>query len=288
MWNRILFPTDGRDGAAAVFDRVLDVAETHDATLHVLNVADTAHDSVTRIGGEVVDVLEGAGGRIVEEAAAQAGDRGVEVVTDVRQGRVSETIAAYAEEYGIDLVIVPTRGRTGLERLVLGSTTEDVLRRTTVPVLALRPGDEAVAYPYRDVLVSTDGSADADAALERGIEVANAHGGTLHVLSVVDLEGIGADVFSSEQEVELESEAQRTVADAAAVARRAGVEQVHEVVRRADAVHEAIHSYVEENDVDLVAIGVTGRTGLDERLLGSVTDRVVRTVPVPVLVVPTP
>jgi Universal stress protein family. len=67
MFDRILFPTDGSEGADAVFDRVLGVAEAHDATVHVLNVADTTHDSVTRIEGEVVDVLEREGAEIVEK-----------------------------------------------------------------------------------------------------------------------------------------------------------------------------------------------------------------------------
>lgn len=40
MYNRVLFPTDGREGANAVFDHALDIAENHGATLHILNVAD--------------------------------------------------------------------------------------------------------------------------------------------------------------------------------------------------------------------------------------------------------
>ncbi|MFW6382727.1 MAG: universal stress protein [Haloferacaceae archaeon] len=286
MWNRILFPTDGRDGATAVFERVLDVAETHDATLHVLNVADTTHDSVTRLGGDVVDVLEGEGERIVDEAGKRARERGVETVTEVLQGRVPETIATYAKRYDVDLVIMPTSGRTGLGRMVLGSVTENVIRRTTVPVLALRPGDEEVGYPYREVLVSTDGSAGANAALERGIGVANAHGGTLHLLSVVDVGGVASDVFSGEREAELEAEARRTVEEAASTARRAGVESIRESVESDADVPGAIVSYVEENGIDLVAIGTSGRAGLEERLLGGVAETVVRTVPVPVLAVP--
>lgn len=288
MYDRILFPTDGGDGATAAFDRILDIAEAHDSTLHVLNVADTTHDSVTRIGGEVVDVLEGEGERIVEEAAGHASDRGVDVVADVLQGRVPETIATYAEKYEIDLVVMPTSDRTGLERVVLGSVTENVIRRSTVPVLTLRSGDEEVEYPYREVLVPTDGSEGADAALERGVETVNAHGGTLHLLTVVDVGGLGVDAFSEEHEAELEEQARQTMADAAEVARRASVESIRETVERDVPVHEAILSYVDEHDVDLVVIGTHGRTGLERHLVGSVTEKTVRTVPVPVLTVPRP
>ena len=66
MYDQLLFPTDGSDGAEAVTDDVLDIAAAHDATLHVLNVADTAHDSVTRVGDEVIDVFEQEGDTLVE------------------------------------------------------------------------------------------------------------------------------------------------------------------------------------------------------------------------------
>ncbi|MEF8780646.1 MAG: universal stress protein [Haloferacaceae archaeon] len=291
MYDRILFPTDGSEGADAVLDRAVDVAAAHDATLHVLTVADTTHDSVTRIGGDVVDVLEREGERIVEEAAARADRRGVETVTDVLQGGVPETIAAYARKYDVDLIVVPTSGKTGLERLFLGSVAESVIRRSTVPVLALRPGEEAVEYPYREVLVPTDGSEGADAALERGVEATKTHDGSLHLLSVVEVGGLGFGAFSTDQEAELEADARRVVEEAAEVARRNGVESVNSTVERASAVHEAIASYVRAHDVDLVVIGTRGRTDADAgdgQLLGGVVEKTVRTAPVPVLTVPRP
>jgi len=142
MFDRILFPTDGGEGADAVTGRVLDTAAFHGATLYVLHVADTTHDSVARIEGGVVDVFEREGERIVAETERRATERGIETVTDVVQGGVPETVVAYAEEYGVDLIVMPTRGRTGLERALFGSVTERVVRRSPVPVLTLHPDDE--------------------------------------------------------------------------------------------------------------------------------------------------
>ena len=141
MFDHILFPADGSDGANSVFDHVLAVAETHDATLHILHVADTAHDSVTQIDGRVVDVFEREGERIVEALADRAASRDVPTTTDVVQGGVPETILAYADRYDIDLIVMPTRGQTGLKRLFLGSTTARVVRGSPVPVLTLHPDD---------------------------------------------------------------------------------------------------------------------------------------------------
>uniref|UniRef100_UPI00387E9FE4 universal stress protein n=1 Tax=Haloarcula regularis TaxID=3033392 RepID=UPI00387E9FE4 len=52
--------------------------------------------------------------------------------------------------------------------------------------------------------------------------------------------------------------------------------------------YQAIQAYVEDNDVDLVVMGTHGRTGLERYLLGSVTEKLVRTAPVPVLTVRAP
>jgi len=283
MFDRILFPTDGGDGASAALDHVLDLAADHAATVHVLNVADTTHDSVTRIGGEVVDVLERDGEEIVEAAADRAAERGVETVTEVLQGGVAETVSGYAEEYGMDLVALPTRGRTGLDRLLLGSTTERVVRESTVPVLSIRPDDGPVRYPYRNVLVPTDGSERAGGALDRAVSLAIDAGARVHVLSVVDVGGVGGEAYSGVDA--LVEGAEETVAEAAAVAEEAGVEAV-EAVEVGSSVSRAIRAYVEENGIDLVAMGTQGRTGVERYLLGSVAERTVRTSPVPVLTVP--
>ena len=285
MFDRILFPTDGSDGASAAFDHVLDLATDHDATLHVLNVADTTHDSVTRVGREVVDVLEREGKETVEAAASRAAERGVETVTDVLQGGVAETIAAYTDEHGIDLVVMPTRGRTGFDRLLLGSTTERVVRESTVPVLSVRPDGEPARYPYRNVLVPTDGSERARDALDRAVALAGRADATVHVLSVVGGGAVGLEGYAGADAIAEETEA--TVAEAAATVEDAGVEAV-EAVEVGSAAARGIRAYVDENEIDVVVMGTQGRTGLERYLLGSVAERTVRTSPVPVLTVSDP
>jgi nucleotide-binding universal stress UspA family protein len=282
MFDRICVPTDGSDAAAAAFEHVLAVAADHDATVHLLHVADTTRDSVTRIGGDVVDVLEQEGESIVADAAARAADRGVEAETAVRQGGVPETVASFAAEVDADLVAMSTRGRQGVERIV-GSTTERVVRQSPVPVLALRPGDEEVPYPYEDVLVPTDGSPAATAALDRAIPVAKRAGATVHVLSVVDTGGIG--IGDSVEADVLSEYADDAVAEGVERVEDAGLEAVG-AVEVASSAARGIGAYVDDPGVDLVAMGTHGRTGAGRYLLGSVAERTLRTAPVPVLTVP--
>lgn len=139
MYDQILFPTDGSEGANAVFDHVLELAASHESTLHIITIADTSQHSVTRVEGEVIDTLEQEGEEIVEEMEARAENRDVSSVTDVIQGTIPSTIVEYADEYDINLVTMATRGRKGLEQRVIGSNTEQVIQQTDVPVLALSP-----------------------------------------------------------------------------------------------------------------------------------------------------
>ncbi|MFB6102706.1 MAG: universal stress protein [Haloplanus sp.] len=286
MFERILFPTDGSEGANVAFDHVLEMAAAHDATVHVLNVADTTRDSVTLVRGQVVDALQRKGTEVVREAAERASDHGVATVTDVLQGEPYSTIVDYAETCGADLVVMPTHGRQGLERFLLGSTTERVVRRSTVPVLTIRPDDDvSVRYPYRNVLVPTDGSDCADAALAVAIDVATAEEAALHLLSVVDVSSLGVDVRTHLRLEPLEASANEILDQATAVAAAEDVDIASRQVAFDASVSRAIREYIGEHDVDLVAVGTHGRTGFDRYVLGSVAEHLVRTASVPVLTV---
>jgi nucleotide-binding universal stress UspA family protein len=288
VFDRLLFPTDGSDGATEALEDALDLAAAHEATLHLLTVADTTADGL-RGGQDDADAVEAAGERLLRAAADRARERDVETVTALVRGEPYREIVDYAASRDVDLVVMPTHGRRGLERLLLGSTTERVLRRADVPVLTLRP-DTGVGHPYRTVLVPTDGSDCATEALGVGCEVATAEGADLHLLSVVSLTSLGVDVRTDIQTRMLEEAAEDTVERASSLAAEAGVEPAAGAVEYGSSVHGAILAYVEEHDVDLVVVGTHGRTGFDRYLLGSVTEALVRTAPVPVLTVrgPTP
>jgi len=286
MFNRILFPIDDSDGAAAVRDDVYTLAAAHDATLHVLNVADTAHDSVTRIGDEVIDTLQREGETLVKEVASQAAAQGIATKTAVIQGGVAATITKYAETADVDLIVMPTQGRSGIEERLLGSTTERVSRETPIPLLTLRPSVEPLSVPIERLLVPTDGSDTAGAALDAGIDLAATDDSTLHLLSVVDTSLFADELLAEQYADSLSEAAEDVVADARKQATAAGVEDVITTVHNDESVAAGIRSCAAEIDADCIVVGTHGRTGLDRYLLGSVTETLIRTAPVAVLVVP--
>lgn len=136
---------------------------------------------------------------------------------------------------------------------------------------------------YEHILIPTDGSSDAKKGAEHGVGLAAALGATVHGLYVVR-EGTNPWRSTSldEQEAEAEAYAEEILDEVRELADDAGVEFVSEV-RFGPKVYTEINEYVEEADIDVIAIG-SGYHGEFGGLLGSTADKVIRTALVPVLV----
>jgi nucleotide-binding universal stress UspA family protein len=288
MYDNILLPFDGSEGAAEVLHHASEIAHWADATIEVLYVADTARDSVTVVEGHTVDALVQRGEDVVEEAAKTLETLGVSHETDVVQGNPPETIVDYAERYDQDLVVMPTHGREGLSRYLIGSVSEKVVRLSSVPVLTVRMRpDEQLTFPYENVLVPTDGSAAAEHAAEHVVELSAALDATVHVLSVVDDAALGPDVRSTIAGKASEQAATDAVESVVSAAETCGVTNTVQHVEHG-APAEAIRDCIESNDIHAVGMGTTGRRGTDRILLGSVAEKTVRSAPVSVLTVANP
>ncbi|GGM72482.1 nucleotide-binding universal stress UspA family protein [Halarchaeum rubridurum] len=283
MYDSILLPVDGSDHAEIVQRHAAELAQWADATVELLYVADTTRDSVTVLGDDVIDALVRYGEEVVAEAGEALDSHGVDYRTAVVQGRPAEAIVEQAAEGDHDLVVMPTHGRTGVSRFFLGSVTESVVRDADVPVLTARSRDERYDFPYERLLVPTDGSATANAAVDHALDLAESMDAAVDVLSVVNEASLGLDTRSTVILDELEAQADEAVGDVVARAEGLGIEARGHVARGSPP--EAITARVDTVDADAVVMGTTGRSGLDRVLLGSVTERTVRSADVPVLTV---
>ncbi len=91
-------------------------------------------------------------------------------------------------EYGIDLVVVGTHGRTGAQRLLMGSVAEEVFRRSHVPVLTIGPGERRGAHKgarFRHVLFATDFTPESLAAAPYALSMAQENEARLTLLHVM-------------------------------------------------------------------------------------------------------
>jgi len=273
--DRILVPTDGSEGATSALDHAVTIATETDATIHLLAVVDPYGLSSVTERREVEAELEA----VVADAAERVRDVGITAETAVEAGFPHKEILNAVEGYGVDLIAMGTHGRTGLDRYVLGSVAEKVVRLSPVPVLTVRV-DAAGERPYRDVVLPTDGS-DAAAPAERwGVDLASQFDATVRALSVVPR----GRVRSSETEAAYEEAARKALDRVSERGAAAGV--AVQTTLEHGVPHRSILEYCDDTDADLVVLGTHGRTGVERFVLGSVAEKVVRLSETPVLVVP--
>jgi nucleotide-binding universal stress UspA family protein len=143
----ILVPLDGSPLAEAALAPALELAECSAARLFLLRAAQ-AHTlpGVDPTEAEVKAVREAED--YLEAVKARLGARGVtEVKATVWYGPASVAIVEAAEFHKVGLILMTTHGRTGLERLILGSVAESVLRGTRTPILLVRADGAMLDVP---------------------------------------------------------------------------------------------------------------------------------------------
>ncbi|SDM98377.1 Nucleotide-binding universal stress protein, UspA family [Halogranum gelatinilyticum] len=139
MYDTILVPTDGSDAAMNAVDHAVDLARQYDATLHVLAVVDPTSFSTLDVDpSTVVVAMERQAREAAQRVETVAEEAGVAIETAVVRGDPARTITTYATDNEADLVVMGTHGRSGLDRYLLGSVTERVVRTADVPVLTVR------------------------------------------------------------------------------------------------------------------------------------------------------
>ena len=148
MYQRILVPVDGSGASMVALAHAVGLAREQGAELRIINVVDDRilAPAVMEPTGEadvtyILRSLEADGKRMLEEAGSVA--RKAHVRADTAQissrGRlVSDVILAEARKSKSDLIVMGTHGRRGLNRLLLGSDAERVLRESAVPLLLTR------------------------------------------------------------------------------------------------------------------------------------------------------
>jgi len=143
MYDRILLPTDGSRGNSRAVEQAIGLAVQSDARLHVLFVVEDLPYAPEMMDGQVEARLREIGEEAISDIRQRADDAGVSVETALEDGTPHQSILEYADEEGMDLIVMGTHGRSGLDRYLLGSVTERVVRGADTPVLTVRVnGDE--------------------------------------------------------------------------------------------------------------------------------------------------
>jgi len=149
MYQRILVPVDGSAASNSGLDEAIRLAKLAGARLRLVHVVD---DLVLSTGLEfatcdVIGILVDAGAKTLSAAKAKVEANGIEVDTflsDTLAERVCDVVVAQARLWKADLIVIGTHGRRGVKRLLIGSDAEQIVRAAPVPVLLVRPREEAL------------------------------------------------------------------------------------------------------------------------------------------------
>lgn len=280
----IFHPTDFSECARRALTVAVYLAVSRRATLHVFHAAVLHEDDPAFELPEMTAWVDQA--HVHAEAWLEHAPGGrLDIRTEIGRGLdAHDAIMDAAERHRADLVVMGTHGRVGVRKLLMGSHTDKMLRHASCHVLTTRADAElpGPGQRFRRILVPVDFSSHSKRAFALARDLATEDGGRItlaHVMSTVVPTHYAASVDTSfELDPRLLDAAGRTLRTWAADA------DVDTVLAEGLASIE-IERIARETQADLIVMGTRGLTGLEHVLVGSVTERVCRTVAVPVLVV---
>jgi nucleotide-binding universal stress UspA family protein len=144
FYRNIVIATDGSEYSKRAISYGIELAKISGATVHALYVVDTTSSisqSWTVGKGSIYEILKKEGEKAISEVKEREEASGVEVKEVLLEGHPSNEIIDFAENNNIDLIVMGTLGKTGLDRFMMGSVAEKVVRGSKVPVLVVR-GEE--------------------------------------------------------------------------------------------------------------------------------------------------
>ena len=141
LYRNIVIATDGSENSQRAISCGVEIAKLSGATVHALYVVDTPSiiSETWTAGKEMVhELIIREGKKVLSKVKKIIEDSGVEVKEVLLEGYPSEEIINFAENNNMDLIVMGTLGKTGLERFLVGSVAENVVRNSKVPVMVIR------------------------------------------------------------------------------------------------------------------------------------------------------
>lgn len=245
-------------------------------------------------------VAQQADVQLMEKVKEAGRSQEVEITTALLNGRISQALLDYAGAKGISLIVAGTRGHGTLKQLLLGSVTHGLVSVADIPVLVVKRyhpgfgdgGKTTGMTTSRKIMVAFDGYPQSRAALDWAIEIARHIAAQVIVVKVVEpfqvgiayamAEG-GSPARTAERLQELEELNVKLMEEAKDIGKLQGV--IIETKLLHGNVLESLLECIEQNKIDIVAVGAQGHGVLDKLPLGSIPHGLISLSPIPVLVV---
>ena len=291
MFSMILVPLDGSDLAESIIPQMERIYRVHDAEIILLRTVPPPALSTPQIEA-LVRQAEVEAFDYVMAVAKRLEAKGIAAKAVVKRGLPEEVIPAFAVKEGVELITMSTHGRTGISRWTRGSVAESVLRLATTPLVLMhsfeKPGTEASArrlpneIRFARVLVPVDDSSESQTILPHVETVARLYESQVTIFHAIYVHPSLAMYPSDMLPV-------ASPTDTGLAEKLAGELRQRGIRAAAKSVWgEPAWEIIEElrhHPYDLVAMGTHGRRGVERLLLGSVAEKLLRTVSLPMLLV---
>ena len=214
----------------------------------------------------------------------------------VEAGEIEDQLLTIINDESVDLVVMGTHGRRRFERWLLGSTTEHILRKVSVPILTVSELDdeheigELKPVPMHKLLYATDLSENGNGrGVQIALELAQTFSAELVVLHAMrgiqwayGTEYVPLDIESDT--TKLRDSLSNRLDDAVPEPSRHDPKVRTELIEGVP--YETILRVADEENADMIVLNMQSKSGLERALVGSTAERVVRGAPIPVLSVP--
>jgi nucleotide-binding universal stress UspA family protein len=289
----VLVPLDGSKSSEAAIPYAEALARVRRSKLRLFTVVDRSDESFfggdARHADDVARAQRLAAEEYLREQALRLEGHGCTVTMEAAEGSPAAAIARAQEDPDVWLTVMSTRGRGGLQRWMLGSVTDKVVRKSTKPVLVVSPRESRSPAPpvrFERIVVALDGSPFSEAGIPAGIALARATGAKLTLVRAQPLLLSTVTAYPYVPELpQIQAEIDATAQAYLREVRSGFPDDVTvDAVMLSGSPAEQLIAFAEECKAQLVIMTTHGRGGVQRLALGSTTDRVIRA-GVPVLIV---
>jgi universal stress protein E len=269
--------------AQAVVRQALWLAAKTSARLTFFAVLDLSMESLPQLDETdfryLTTAAEQSATKILRGLVQQARDQGIEAVERIALGGVWLELVRQSLRDQHDLVLIGTRDRTGMERMLFGSTAIKVVRRCPCPVWVVKPNDEP--SPLK-ILVASDLDPVGEQALRLTVELAKVAPAVIHLMHVVDFpldRHWSTGLPSAKENAYRRRVREHAVKELEGQIDRAGARtlsppvQVHLVDEVGILPDEGILDFLKKHAIDLLAMGTLGHGGLAGVMIGNTAER---------------
>jgi nucleotide-binding universal stress UspA family protein len=284
MYKKILVPVDFAHASLWGLDLARHLLP-EGGELRLLYVLDESALSPMR-GVFKVGEVETRGQEELEKLEQALQGSGIQASTAIRNGHVTHEVLEESRAWGAEALAIGSHGRKGLSRLLLGSVAERLLREIELPTFVVKhepedkPGNIAFATDF------SEASAGGLVAFQVALKSMDAEGVILHVIDE-DAWLLQASMVATSIPLDLEPIERKALAsleERVDLVKAAGLSCKGELLNGSP--WDKIEEYVQTYRVGLVVLGTHGYRGYERFVLGSVAQKVLRTVSCPVLIVP--